>query len=99
MKPSEGELSYHTRICEGGNAIYLSTSTGAIILIEEGRSSQRPSPYANKFGEAFSKQSKKWDNFHLQNSAAGGEINYYEDIRRMYSNFSIANEVLKDRSI
>jgi hypothetical protein len=54
MKPSEGELSYHARMCEGGNAIYLSTSTGAIILIEEERSCQRPSPYVNKFGETFS---------------------------------------------
>ena len=54
MKQSEGELSYHARMCEGGNAIYLSTSTGAIILIEEERSSQRASPYINKFGETFS---------------------------------------------
>ena len=99
MKPLEGELSYHARTCEGGNAIFLSTSNGAIILVEEERSSQRPSPYVNKFGETFSSRSKKWENFHLQNASVAGSINYYEELRKMYANFSIANEVINDRSI
>jgi hypothetical protein len=55
MKPLEGELSHHARTCEGGSSIYLSVSNGAIIIVEEERSSQRASPYTNKFGEAFGK--------------------------------------------
>jgi len=72
MKPSEGELSYHARTCEGGTAIYLCTSNGKIIMVENERSSQRPSPYVNKFGDTFSSSSKKWDTYQLQNVSAPG---------------------------
>jgi len=99
MKPNEGELSFHARTCEGGNCIFLSSSSGALILVEDERSSQRPSPYVNKFGETFSSKSKKWENFHLQNASVGGSINYYEELRKMYVNFSIANEIINDRSL
>ncbi len=99
MKAQEGELSFHARTCEGGSALYLSTSSGIVLLVEEERSSQRPSPYVNKFGDHFkSSSSKKWETYHLQNSSAGGAINYCDELKRMYLNFSIANEVIKDRT-
>ena len=66
MKGGEGELSFHSRRCEGGKCLYLQTSNGKIILLDDDKSSQRASPYVNKFGETFSASSKRWDNFHLQ---------------------------------
>jgi hypothetical protein len=66
-------------------------------MIDEERSCQRSSPYMNKFGETFSQKSKKWENFHLQNSSAGGAINQYEELRRMYVNFRISKEVIEER--
>jgi hypothetical protein len=66
MKAHEGELSFHTRMCEGNSAIFICTTKAQIILVEEERSCQKPSPYVNKFGETFSSSSKKWENYHLQ---------------------------------
>jgi len=66
MKPHEGELSFHTRMCEGNSAIFICTTKAEIILVEEERSCKKPSPYVNKFGETFSSSSKKWENYHLQ---------------------------------
>lgn len=99
MKPNEGELSFHARTCEGGSSIFISTSNGEIVLVEDGRTSKRNSPYMNKFGETYSKKSHKWENFSLQNSSSGGSINLYEELRRLYVNFRISNEVIKDRSM
>ncbi len=67
MKAAEGELSFHSRTCEGGTGLYLSTTDGKVILIEEERACQRQSPYVNKFGETFNQSSKKWENYHLSN--------------------------------
>lgn len=103
MKSQEGELSFHTRTCEGGNAIFLCTTNGKIILVDEERSSQRPSPYVNKFGETFSASSKRWDNYHLQTgqpgSGGGASANLYDSIKKLYMNFGLSNEVIKDRSM
>lgn len=103
MKINEGELSYHARTCEGGSALYLCTTNGKIILVEDERSSQRPSPYINKFGETFSSNSKKWDNYHLQGGNTTGSStsgnNIYDEIRKYYVNFSLADEIIKDRGI
>ena len=65
MKPGEGELTYHTRTCEGGQSLFISTTDGKIIMIEEERACHRQSPYVNKFGETFSQGSKKWENYQL----------------------------------
>ena len=101
MKAQEGELSFHTRTCEGGNSLFLCTTDGKIIILENERSSQRASPYVNKFGETFSKNSKKWENYHLQIQQAPGVqgMNQYEEMRKIYMNFNLSNEVIKDRSI
>jgi len=101
MKVNEGELSFHSRTCEGGNSLFLCTTNGKVILIDDERSSQRQSPYVNKFGETFSASSKRWDNYTLQsNSTAGsGQTSFYEEYRKMYVNFSLPNEVIKDRGM
>ena len=98
MKSHEGELSFHTRICEGGSAIFLCTTNGKIILLEGERASQRQSPYMNKFGETFGSSSKRWDNYILQNGQ-GGTVNLYDEFRKYYVNHTLANEVIKDRSM
>ena len=96
MRDGEGELTFHTRTCEGGVSMFLNTSNGKIVCIEGDRSSQKNSPYINKFGETYSNISKKWDNFYMDESTGGLQI--YEDYRRMYMNFSISNEIIKSRS-
>lgn len=77
--------------------MFINTGDGKLILLEEERSTHRPSPYMNKFGETYSEESKKWDNFYMDEIAGGKSI--YEDFRKMYMNFSIANEIVKDRSL
>ena len=97
MKAGEGELSFHTRTCEGGQCLFLCTTNGKVIMIEEERSCQRPSPYINKFGETFSSSSKKWESYQIPSAMPGQ--GFYEEYKKMYMNFSIANEVIKDRSM
>ncbi len=99
MKPNEGELTYHARTCEGGASIYLSTTNGKVILIEDERSCQKQSPYVNKFGECFSLSSKKWDNYHMVPQHQPGVFSHYDSLGKAYMNFSLANEIIKDRSI
>ena len=51
----------------------------------------------NKFGETFNKNSKKWENFYLDEEGGGKQA--YEELRKIYMNFSIPNEVVKERSM
>ena len=41
--------------------------------------------------------SKKWDNFYMDDQTGG--LQAYDEYKRMYLHFSIANEIIKDRSI
>ena len=61
----EGLLSYHTRVEEGGNAAFLHTSSGNIILIQNGSSAQFDTPYRNKYGELANMDDKRWDSFNI----------------------------------
>jgi hypothetical protein len=98
MKNGEGELSFHARTCEGGSTLFLCTTNGKVILVDQERSSQRTSPYVNRFGEPFSSSSKKWDSYQLQDGQ-NGTANVMEEFRWMYLNFTLSNEVIKDRSM
>ena len=77
--------------------MFINTSDGKVVFIEGERSTHRNSPYMNKFGETFSEASKKWDNFYMDEQSGGKVI--YDEVRNMYLNFQIANEVVKDRSM
>eukprot|EP00347_Sterkiella_histriomuscorum_P017752 403348132 len=96
MRDMEGDLTFHSRTCEGGMSLFINISSGKIVFIEGDRSCQKNSPYINKFGETYSNSSKKWDNFYLDESTGGAQI--YEDYRKMYMNFTISNEIIKYRS-
>ena len=71
MKPDEGELTYHARVYEAGTSLFISTNTGQIILVDSIRSAEQASPYMNKFGEAFHKYQKKWENFFIDQESGG----------------------------
>jgi hypothetical protein len=71
QREREGELTYHTRLAEGGTCLFISTNTGDIVLIDGDRSSHKQSPYMNKFGESFNKQSKRWENFYIDETTGG----------------------------
>jgi len=71
MRPEEGELTFHTRVNEGGQCLFLSTSSGGIYLIDEDRSAPKNSPYMNRYGETFNKTSKRWDNYFLDSENGG----------------------------
>ena len=96
MRDREGELTYHTRLYEGGISLYISTSSGDIIMIDGDRSASKPSPYMNKFGESFNKSSKRWENFYLD-EVGGGKL-YYDDFKKKFMNFEIPNIVIQERS-
>eukprot|EP00347_Sterkiella_histriomuscorum_P012442 403368557 len=96
LKNKEGELTYHSRVCEGKTSIFLDTQIGLLYLIEKKRSSERPSPYLNKYGEHYSIKNKKYDNFYLDQKYGG--LNQLENYKKMYMDFTLCNQVLKDRS-
>ena len=66
-------------------------------MIEKDRSCKKNSPYLNKFGETYNEHTKKWDNFYLDQSTGG--LHIYEEYKKMYMNFSIANEIIKERGM
>ena len=96
MRDFEGELTFHTRTCEGGTCLFMNISNGKIIFIEGDRSAQKNSPYINKFGETYNATSRKWDNFYLDETNGGLQV--YESYRRMYLENKISNEVINFRS-
>ena len=96
MKEREGELSYHSRVEEGGIGIFICISDGQIILIDHDRITFKQSPYINRYGETFNAQHKKWDNFYVDEES-GGKMRY-DEIKRMYVNFKKEKEVVKERS-
>ena len=56
---------------EAGCSIYINTTNSNILLIKDGKAAQFPSPYRNKFGETFSKNSKRWENFYMNEETGG----------------------------
>eukprot|EP00349_Pseudokeronopsis_sp_Brazil_P011369 CAMPEP_0202979488 /NCGR_PEP_ID=MMETSP1396-20130829/85615_1 /ASSEMBLY_ACC=CAM_ASM_000872 /TAXON_ID= /ORGANISM="Pseudokeronopsis sp., Strain Brazil" /LENGTH=83 /DNA_ID=CAMNT_0049718917 /DNA_START=1580 /DNA_END=1831 /DNA_ORIENTATION=- len=81
---------------EGGACIFISPETGQIIMIEQGRSIMRKCPYINKFGETYSLNSKRWDNFYLTEETGGKHM--YEEYKKLYMNFRVGDEIMKERS-
>jgi len=73
----------------------MSTTTGEVFLIHKDISTKRGSPFLNKFGETFGKSNKKWDNYYLDER--GGKA-LYEELRRIFLNGKVGNEVINDRS-
>lgn len=70
----------------------MNTSSGKFLLVESERSCAKNSAYMNKFGETYSEQSRRWDNFYLDDQA-------YEELRKMYMSFKVCNDVLTARSV
>jgi hypothetical protein len=95
MKKHEGELTFHARTKEGGVCLYIATSNGLVYLIDNDRSSNKLSPYMNKFGETFNKTSKRWDNFYIDEE--GGGTHVYEELKRIYMNNLVPNEIVSER--
>ena len=91
----EGVLSYHARVCEGGMSIFLHTSSGKFLFIQNGSSAFMDSPYRNKYGEPAHPEDKRWDSFVID-LEGGGEA-AIEKIRKAYLNFQIGNQVLQQR--
>ena len=57
---NEGLLSWHARVCEGGSAIFLHTSSGRLTAIQNGTPAFFDSPYRNRFGECVSEHEKNY---------------------------------------
>ena len=62
---SEGELSYHARLHEGGCALFIVPSNSQIYAIDHGRIIKMDSFYRNAVGEVFGESHKKWDTFEI----------------------------------
>lgn len=93
---SEGELSYHARVCEGGHSIFLITGDSSFVLVDDGKIAHIPSCYKNQFGETHNSQSKRWENFYLDEQFGGQKA--YDNLKKMYSNHKISNTVLGERT-
>ena len=93
--PEEGLLSYHARVHEGGCAAFLHTSTGRIILIQNGSSAMFDTPYRNKYGEAADPNLKKWDTFHIDEQGGGLEV--MRSLKQKFIKFQVANSILQQR--
>ena len=96
MKSNEGELTYHTRTCEGEQSIFINTRFGEVYLIEGKRSGEKPCPYVNKFGENYSVKAKKWDHFYMDDAHGGLQI--YNDYKQYFLDFTIGNQIIQERS-
>ncbi len=96
MRFREGELTYHSRVCEGGIGFFITTQSGSLILIDGDTSCKWNSPYKNKFGETYSDRCKKWENFYLDET--GGGQSHYNELKQLYMRFETANEIMNIRS-
>ena len=68
----EGELSYHARVVEGGNAPFIVPTTGEIYLVDQGRISKKESFYRNSLGEVFNRlRTRKWEKFEIGEENGG----------------------------
>ena len=67
----EGLISYHTRVCEGGSSVYLHTSSGNIIFVQNGTPAIFETPYKNKYGELADPSDKNWDSFQIDEQGGG----------------------------
>ena len=68
----------------------MNTGDATLILIEGDRSASRPSPYINKFGETFMKNSTKFDRYTLSKAIMG-------DVRKTVTEFRMGHDVVNRR--
>ena len=91
----EGEMSYHARYCEGGNAIFLVPQSATIFMVDQGRILRGESPYRNSLGETFSQKSAKWDNYLLSEETGGSQV--LANLKKSYQEHKVPNMVLAGR--
>lgn len=91
----EGELSWHARHCEGGNAIFLIPQSATIFMIDQGRIIRGESPYRNALGETFSQKSAKWDNYLLSEETGGAQV--MRTLRKNYLEHKVPQIILTGR--
>ena len=90
-----GLISYHTSLHEGGHTAFLQTSTGNVIMIQNGTSAQFDTPYRNNYGELANTGDKRWDQFNIDEQGGGKEA--LQQIKKKYMDFQIANTILSQR--
>ena len=93
---TEGELSYHARMFEGGKAIYLIPQLAKIVYIDEGRSMWGESFYRNSIGDTYHpKNQRKWDNFFISDESGGTKI--LENLKKMFVENRLAETIFTTR--
>jgi len=93
---AEGLLCYHTRITEGGSSIFLHTSTGRFITIQNGSSALFDPPYRNKYGEQAHTEDKNWEQFQIDEQ--GGGSAHLAAIKKKFVEFNVGNSILQQRT-
>ena len=89
---NEGLLTWHARLHEGGATAYLHTSSGNIIMMQNGTPAIYDTPYRNKYGELVSEAEKKYNEFQVDSQ--GGGIESMNQLKKKFLNFQIGNEIL-----
>lgn len=72
--------------------MFMQTSTGRIVFIQNGSSAKFDTPYRNKYGELADPNQKKWDTFHIDEQGGGNEV--LKSVKQKFMNFQIANSIL-----
>lgn len=65
QKEEEGLLTWHARVCEGGSALFLHTSSGRIFGVNNGAPGIFDPPYRNRYGEYVSEHDKNYADYQI----------------------------------
>ena len=79
-------------MCEAGQSLFLQTSSGSIILINNGSATFYDSPYRNRFGEIVSEQHKNMDEFTIDQE--GGGLDALNQLKRSFLEFKLPNLIV-----
>jgi len=74
----------------------MQTSSGRIILMNNGVPGIFATPYRNKFGELASDTDKSYGDYAINEQ--GGGTDALKRLRKSYMNFTTANDVLQQRT-
>lgn len=69
----------------------MHTSTGYMVIIQNGSCTLYDSPYRNKYGEIVNFRDKRYEDYNIDSYCL-------DQLRTKYLSFQIANEILQSRT-
>lgn len=94
---TEGLISHHARVAEGGCSVFLHTSSSSFLLLQNGNATMYETPYRNRYGEQVDpgqkKQHERSETFVIDSEGGGAAA--LAQMQRRYSDFSLANAIVQ----